>query len=73
MKWFSRHERANPVLGGIGSGIVLSMGAVSVAEVLSPAPRHVAVQILVIVGFAVGGILQYVGMSAKQSDGRQSS
>ena len=66
MKWPSRHERSHPVLGGIGSGIFLSMGAVSVAEALSPAPKHVTLQVLVIVGLAVGGVLQYVGLQPKR-------
>jgi hypothetical protein len=67
MKWSSRHERSNPALGGIGAGIILSMGAVSLAEVLSAAPRHAAVQAVVIVGFAVGAVLTYLGRAAKPS------
>ena len=70
MKWPSRHERANPALGGIGAGMMLSMGVVSLTEVLSPAPRHVAVQVVAIVGFGVGAVLQYLGMASKQAGGK---
>lgn len=69
MKLFSRHERSNPALGGLGAGIFLSMGAVSLAEVLSPAPRHTAVQVVVIAGFVVGAVLQYVGMAPRRAGG----
>ena len=62
-----RRQPANPMLGGIGAGIMLSMGAVSLTEVLSAAPRHVAVQVVAIVGFAVGAVLQSLGRAPKQA------
>ena len=69
MKWPSRQERASPMLGGIGAGMILSMGVVSLTEVLSPAPRHVSVQVVAIVGFAVGAVLQYLAMAPKRTGG----
>jgi hypothetical protein len=69
MKWPSRVERSHPVLGGIGTGIILSMGAVSFVLALSRAtPKPTALHVLVMVGFAVGGVLQYVGLQPKRLD-----
>jgi hypothetical protein len=62
-----QYERSHPLVGGIGTGIVLSMGGVGLAEVLSSAPKHTAVQVLVMVGFAVGGVLQYVGLTPRRT------
>ena len=63
MKWPSRQERARPALAGLSAGIMVSMGAVSLVEVLSEAPRHTSVQVVAILGFAVGAVLQYLSLA----------
>ena len=70
MKWLVRHERANPGLSGMGAGMMLCMGVVSLTEVLSPAPRHAAVHVVAIIGFVVGALLQYPGRAAKRAGGK---
>jgi len=42
---------------------MVSMGAVSLVEVLSEAPRHTSVQVVAILGFAVGAVLQYLSLA----------